>query len=281
MLPNDLLSSLGRRVFDPHLRDALGEMVKYRLLVSTLVMRELKARYRGSFLGFLWSFLNPLLLMLIYTLVFSVYLRMDSSAIGGPYAMFLFSGLLPWTWFLSSILEGSSSIIANGNLVNKALFPPEILPTVSVLSNFVHFLLGLPILALFLLAFGIVPTHHVVLLPVLMVIQGAFTLGVTLALATMNVYLRDLQHILGNVMTLWFFITPIIYPVSAIPAGFKVTTYLNPMAPLIAAYQDILFYRRWPQSPVALGVVALFAVVVAAWGYSVMIRSRDEFPEEV
>src|SRR5688572_15401077 len=127
----------------------LAQLPRYRALIHSLVARELKARYRGSVLGFFWSFINPLLLLLIYTFVFTIVVP-NRDPLAQPYALFMFCGILPWTWFSSSLSEASNSLIANGNLIKKVLFPAEVLPIVSVLANMVHFFLGLPILAAFL-----------------------------------------------------------------------------------------------------------------------------------
>src|SRR5687767_11445681 len=129
---------------------ALRTLFRYRLLIQSLVGRDLKARYRGSLLGFFWSFINPLLLLLTYGLVFTYMLPVQRSADIEPYFLFLFCGILPWTWFNSSVLESSGVLIAGGNLITKVLFPAEVLPVVTVLSNLVHFAFGLPILFIFL-----------------------------------------------------------------------------------------------------------------------------------
>src|SRR5215468_11698552 len=129
----------------------LQTLFRYRLLIQSLVSRELKARYRGSILGFFWSFVNPLLLLVTYTLVFTVILPGRHSPELEPYFLFFFCGILPWTWFSSSLLESSSVLIAGGNLIKKVLFPAEVLPVVTVLANMVHFFLGLPILIAFLI----------------------------------------------------------------------------------------------------------------------------------
>ncbi len=186
----------------------LADLYRYRALIGTLVLRELRARYRGSFLGFLWSFLNPLLLMLVYALVFSIYLRVPMEG----YAVFLFSGLLPWLWFSSSLAHASGVIVASGALVKRILFPAEVLPLVSVLANLINMLLSLPLLLVFLLAFGI-RLHGVLLfLPLLLVLQLLLTTGLALALSALNVHLRDVEQILTNGLTLLFFLTPILYP---------------------------------------------------------------------
>src|SRR5690349_109221 len=133
---------------------SLAALARYRGLIQSLVARELKARYRGSVLGFFWSFVNPILLLSIYSFVFSTIMKNEDKETT-PFAVFMFCGILPWTWFQSSLNEADSSLIAGGNLIKKVLFPAEILPIVSVLSNMVHFLLGLIILAVFMVWF-----HH-------------------------------------------------------------------------------------------------------------------------
>src|SRR6478752_7336605 len=150
----------------------LAQLRRYRGLVQSLVARELKARYRGSVLGFFWSFVNPLLLLLIYSFVFTVDLPGTHPKEIEPYALFMFCGLLPWTWFSSSLLESTNSLIAGGNLIKKVLFPAEVLPIVSVLANMVHFILGLPILAVFMIRFGHYPDlPGLVWFPVVVAVQ--------------------------------------------------------------------------------------------------------------
>src|SRR5438132_12034563 len=133
----------------------LSQLLRYRGLIQSLVARELKARYRGSVLGFFWSFINPLLLLLVYTFVFKVVLPASHPKEIEPYALFLFCGLLPWTWFSSSLVESANVLIAGGNLIKKVLFPAEVLQIVTVLANLVHFCFGLPILGIFLLYFRV------------------------------------------------------------------------------------------------------------------------------
>src|SRR5213076_1373866 len=134
----------------------LAQLPRYRGLIQSLVARELKARYRGSVLGFFWSFVNPLLLLLVYSFVFTYVLENKVEGIE-PYALFMFCGILPWTWFSSSLTEAAGSLISGGNLIKKVLFPAEVLPLVSVLANMVHFVLGLPILAAFLVYYQRAP----------------------------------------------------------------------------------------------------------------------------
>jgi len=255
---------------------SLDALVHHRTLIMTLVLRELRARYRGSFLGFLWSFLNPLLLMVVYVLVFSVYLRVPES----NYAVFLFAGLLPWLWFSSSLGHATGVIVGGGALVKRVLFPAEVLPLVSVLSNMINFLLSLPLLFLFLVLFGIPLTPWAASLPLLLTLQFLLTAGLALPLAALNVHLRDVEQILGNLLVLWFFLSPVLYPVSAVPASFRPLYFLNPLAGLIQSYRDILFYGRPPEWS-QLTFVAIVAIGTLWAGLKVFDRLRDTLAEEV
>jgi lipopolysaccharide transport system permease protein len=254
----------------------LKELYKYRSLIWNLVVRELKARYRGSTLGFLWSFLHPLLLISVYTLVFSVYLRFGMD----DYIVSFASGLLPWMWFSSSLLEASNSILAGGNLIKKVLFPAEVLPLVVVLSNFVNFLLSLPILLLFVLFFKRPIGLAILSLPVVMLIQLVFTTGLAFMFSALCVHYRDVQHILANFLNLWFFLTPIIYSPDQVSGILKFIISLNPVAPVILAYRNIFYESQFPNF-MQLSAVAAMAVFIYLLGGSVFERYRVIFAEEV
>jgi lipopolysaccharide transport system permease protein len=257
-------------------------LFRYRGLIQALVARDLKARYRGSVLGFFWSFINPLLLLLIYSFVFSTVMYGARDPKLEPYALFMFCGILPWTWFSSSILEASNVLISGGNLIKKVLFPAEILPIVTVLANMVHFFLGLPILVAFLIYYRR-PLDPIELLwfPVIVFVQLLLLLGLSLLVAALTVHFRDLKDILGNLMTLWFFSTPIIYPMSQAPERYRWLLNLNPMTHLVISYQEVLFYIgphghwKWLMA-LLIGSVGVFFA-----GYFVFDRLRDSFAEEV
>ena len=260
----------------------LKALIRYRGLIQTLVARDLKARYRGSVLGFFWSFINPLLLLSIYSFVFSTVLPRQSDPGLEPYALFMFCGILPWTWFSSSILEASNVLISGGNLIKKVLFPAEVLPFVTVFANMAHFFLGLPILAIFLIYYRR-PLDPIELLwfPVIVFVQLLLLLGLSLFVSALTVHFRDLKDILGNLLTLWFFATPIIYPMSQAPEKYRWVLNLNPMTHLAISYQEVLFYVgphghwKWLMALLAGSLAVFFA------GYFVFDRLRDSFAEEV
>ena len=257
----------------------VATLVRYRLLIQSLVGRELKARYRGSVLGFFWSFINPLLLLLTYGLVFTYMLPNRPAGIE-PYFLFLVCGILPWTWFNSSVLESSGVLIASGNLIKKVLFPAEVLPVVTVLANLMHFLLGLPILFVFLLYEGRFSASWF-LLPLPMLVQLVLTLGLALLVSALTVHFRDIQNILSHLLHLWFFATPVIYAYQAVPsATLKGLLRYNPMTHVVVSYQELLFQGHFTHRR-GLFAAGVTAVVLFALGAILFDRLRDTLAEEV
>jgi lipopolysaccharide transport system permease protein len=260
----------------------LAQLARYRGLIQSLVARELKARYRGSVLGFFWSFVNPLLLLSIYSFVFNSILK-STDAKTQPYAVFMFCGLLPWTWFSTSLIESTGSLIAGGNLIKKVLFPAEVLPIVSVLANLVHFGLGLLILAAFMIG-----TRHAPDLaglgwfPVVVAVQLVFTLALALPLSAIAVHFRDIRDLLANLLTFWFFATPIIYSyLRPEVAEFEWLFRLNPFFHLAVSYQEILFFPGPFGHWLWLLVFAALSSAAFVGGYWIFDRLRDSFSEAV
>jgi lipopolysaccharide transport system permease protein len=261
---------------------SLANLVRHRGLIWSLVARELKARYRGSVLGFAWSFINPLLLVLIYSFVFTTIMPNETPDVR-PYAVFMFCGILPWNWFATSLSDAAGSLIAGGNLIKKVLFPAEVLPLVSVLTNMVHFLLGLPILFVFLLVARRVPDpSDLIWFPVAVLIQLIFSSALALILSALAVHFRDIRDILANVLMLWLFATPIIYPwFQPNVQRFRWLFNLNPFTHLAVSYQEILFFPgpighwKWLLA-LGAGSVLLFMA-----GYWLFDRLRDSFAEAV
>ena len=255
----------------------LLELWKFRSLVAALIVRHLNARYRGSFFGFIWSFLNPLCLIAVYSLVFRYYIRFDKVE---HYTLFLFAGLLPWIWFSSSLIESTSSISSGGSLISKALFPPHILPVVAVLTNMINFILALPLLFGFMFYSGVYPGLSFVFLPIVVFIETLFLIGLGLVFSALNVHYRDVQHILGNFMTFWFFLCPIIYPIESIPEQFRFTFLFNPVAIFTQMYHGILLDNTFPNFKYLLltFVISIFMLLI---GNFVFNRFREEFAELV
>jgi lipopolysaccharide transport system permease protein len=261
---------------------SLARLVRYRGLISSLVARELKARYRGSVLGVLWSFINPLLLLSIYTFVFTFILP-NRNEVAQPYAVFMFCGILAWNWFSSSLMEASNALVSGGNLIKKVLFPAEVLPIVSVLANMVHFFLGLLIFVAVLVGYRHWPDPGgLIWFPVVVAVQLVFTVALALFLSALTVHYRDIRDLLSNVLMFWFFATPIIYPwQDENVRRFKSLFDLNPFTHLAVPYQEILFFR----GPVGhatwllgLGVVSVGLFFAAYWFFD---RLRDSFAEAV
>ena len=199
-----------------------------------------------------------------------------------PYALFMFCGILPWTWFSSALSEAAGSLIAGGNLIKKVLFPAEILPIVSVLSNMVHFFLGLPILIGFLVYYQRPPdVLDLFWFPVTVLVQLIFTAGLGLILSALTVHFRDIRDILSNILTLWFFATPIIYWIKEAPGlGKRVLDY-NPMTHIIVSYQEIMFFPgpigHWKWL-LATGFASTLLFLGGLWLFD---RLRDSFAEAV
>lgn len=255
----------------------LRELLAYRNMIRYLVVRDLKVRYKRSVLGFAWSFLNPLLMMLVFTLVFTA-LRQYSIA---KYPVFLLSGLLPWQWFSNSITAASGSIVANAALVRKVYFPREVLPLTAILSNMVNYLLALIPYAAFMLLFRVPVTPWIALLPLVMILQFFFTFGLSLILCTANVFYRDTQEILQTILRLWFFLTPIFYSLDTLSSTVAhwINT-LNPMAPLICAYRTIL-YAGEPLHYRSLMPGLALSLLLMGIGYGLFSRYSGMFAEEV
>jgi homopolymeric O-antigen transport system permease protein len=262
------------------------EILRFRGLLSTLVGRELKARYRGSVLGFFWSLINPALLLLVYGFVFGYVFRPRVEGSGTePYALFLVTGLFPWIWLSSSLLEGSMAFLSNAGLLRKAVFPAALLPMVPVLANLVHFLFALPVLlAAFLVARGFgydVGGPSALLLPVVIVLELPLVAGLALGLAALNVHFKDVKDILTNLLTLLFFLTPVLYPLEAVPVrSLWWLIRLNPFTPFALAYQQLLFYRVVPDASL-WGQMLICGLVAWLLGTALFRRLSDTLVEAV
>src|SRR5436190_2704061 len=256
-------------------------LFRHRQLIAALTARDLKARYRGSALGYFWSLANPLLLLGVYTLVFTVFFPNKIE----PYPLFLFAGILPWTFFSAAVLESTTSISSNAGLIKKVMFPAEALPLVVVLSHLVHFALALPVLFAAMIVYAALGLTTIpvtaLLMPFLMILQTIFTAGIVMCVASAAVLLRDLRDIIANLMQLGFFITPIIYLIDNIPSRLlRALLRLNPMTPFVVSYQDVLFWGHLPGLADTLLMVA-YAMASMLAGFFVFDRLRDTLAEAI
>ncbi len=267
--------------------ERLRELWRYRELVRNLVLRDLKARYKNSLLGIAWSWVTPLLMMVVYTVVFNVL----AGRSGLPrYPVFILCALLPWNFFAASVSQATNSIVEAAPLVRKVYFPREVLPLSIVLGNLVNFLIALPLFFILALAVGHTLTLWILLLPLTLLVQVVFTLGVSLITCTLNVFYRDTHHIMDVLLLAWFFLTPIFYPISAVPREYVLwgipidlqvwLRRLNPMASIIASYRDLLYWGA-PTGWDFMLRTAVTSLVVLALGYWVFQRYSPRFGEEV
>jgi ABC-type polysaccharide/polyol phosphate export permease len=263
-------------LLDTRILNKATELYRYREMFTGLVNREVRARYKSSALGFLWSMLNPLLMLTVYSLIFSVYLKVNIP----NYPLFVFSGLLPWTWFATSLTNGAAAIVANSGLIKKVYFPLEILPVVNVTTNLVNFVLTLPVLALFMAWFHVVPTWSLLVLPVIICIQYLLTLGLALILSTANAFYRDVEQLLGPLLLAWFYMTPVVYEASSVPDRFRPILVMNPMSQIVTAYQDILFHGRMPDLK-GIALSAFTATVLFLAGQLLFQSKKFTFAEAI
>lgn len=264
----------------------LQELLRYRGLVLNLVLRELKARYKRSVLGFLWSLLNPLAMMIVFTVVFTVIMPSQIE----NYPIFLLCGLLPWNYFTGALMLSINSVAGNANLVKKVYFPREVLPISSVLAALVNFLLGLAVLMVALIITKTNFSPWLWLLPFVILIQTCFTLGVALFLSAVNVYYRDTLMIMDVVLLAWFFLTPVVYSISTLPSSYEILGVtvnlqrlmyiLNPMASLIAAYRDLLYWghRTGLDFFLRTAVTSIGVLIIGYWFFT---RHSRDFGEKV
>jgi lipopolysaccharide transport system permease protein len=257
----------------------LTAILRQRELILTLVAREMKTRYRGSVLGYFWSFLNPLLLLGVYTVVFSTIFQPRVAGVS-PYALFLFVGLLPWTWFAGCLTECTTVFADNASLMKKVPFASEALPVVKVISHGLHFLLGLPVvLAALALTGHLRWTALLAVVPLLLQVLALAGLG--LLVAASSVYFRDFKDLLTNLLHLLFFATPIIYVLEMLPIPWMRTVIrLNPLTHLFRLWQQTLFFGTLP-SPGALLASAVFALVALALGLTAFAALRENLAERL
>jgi len=259
------------------MKERILELVQYRELVRNLVIRDIKLRYRNSVLGFIWCLGNPLLMMAVFTVVFTILMPTNIP----NYPVFILCALLPWNYFNTSIMGAIDSIVGNAHLIKKVYFPREVLPLSIVLANLVNFLLALIVLFAMLFALRVHLTPWALYLPLIIIIQTIFTLGLALIFATLNVFYRDTKIIMEVGMLAWFFLTPIFYRIEdLVPQYARLMYWVNPMASFISWYRIVL-YHGTSMEPGFIFRTFVTSVIALVVGYLVFTRYSSVFGEEV
>jgi len=255
------------------------ELWRHRELLWLLTLREIKVRYKQSVLGVAWAVLQPLSLMVVFTVFFSWFARIESDGI--PYPLFSYAALLPWMFFSTSLSSSIPSLIANSHIITKIYFPREVIPLAAVLAAFLDFLIAAAAFVLLLIVYRVPPTWNLLYLIPIVAIQILFTVGVSLLLSAFTVLYRDVRHTLPLVIQIWMFVTPILYPASVVPERWRAWYFsLNPMAAIIDGYRRAILQQRPPQLSYLLLAAAVSCLLV--WlGYKYFKHLEREFADIV
>ena len=252
------------------------EIYKYRELLKTNVKKEIRGKYKHSFLGILWSYLNPLLQILVYAIVFPVILKVQQE----NYLIFVCSGLIPWTFFTTVISQSAGVIIANSNIVKKVYFPREILPISVTISAAVNFMISTLIVLVFSLISGLGLSWHLVFYPLVLLVQIVLCIGLSFFTSSLTVYFRDLEHFIGIALMMMFYVTPIVYSFDSLPPRYVKIMMLNPMAHIIDGYRNIFYNHSIPNFS-NLGIVFGISIALCIIGYLLFKKLEKRFAEEI
>lgn len=254
----------------------VNDLRHYREFLKSNVKKDIRGKYKGSFLGVLWSFINPLLSVLVYAIVFPYIMRIKVE----NYLIYLITGIIPWTFFISSINMGLISVLSNADIIKKVYFPRIILPISTVTSCLVNFLISCVIIVLFCLGSGLGISFQILWLPLIALIQYVMLLGFTFILSAIEMYMRDIEHIVNFILSMAFYVTPILYTPDIFPEKLAWVLKVNPMAYLVNAYRSIFFYQKMPDL-MGLGVVSIFSIFLFMIGYLIFEKLQKGFAEEV
>jgi ABC-2 type transport system permease protein len=255
----------------------LVSLYRYRSLLKALVLKDLKLKYRGSIFGFLWSLANPLLMIVVYTLAFTFILGIRSEM----FVFYLMLGQLAWTFFASSTMMSTGSIVDNTGLLRTVLFPRAIMPIATVLFNFAQYLLTIAVFLPIMFAWYRIPlAEPMILFPAVLVLHVAFTIGIALILATTTVFFRDVRHLVEVALAVLFWTTPVVYQLDRVPESLRLLILLSPMSPFVVAYQKLFFYREWPEATLWL-IAITYAVGAFVVGIALVLAFEDSFTEQL
>lgn len=255
----------------------IKELWHYREMIISLVKRDLKGRYKGSVMGFLWTMINPLLQLAVYTFVFSVIMPSGVER----FYLFLFVALVPWLFFSTCLSTGTTVIFAQQEMVKKIYFPRQILPISFTISQFVNMLLSFVVIFIVLIFSGIKFNFKALAcLPVIMLVQFILCLGITFVVSALTVYFRDLEYILSIISMAWMYLTPILYPIENVPEAYRGICYINPMTSIIVAYRDILYSSKVPEMG-TLVIAVFMGILLLAIGLVSFEHLQRHFAEEL
>ena len=252
------------------------ELYNYRELLKTTIKKEIRGKYKGSWLGVLWTFLNPLLMLAVYAFVFPYILRVEVE----NYTIFMIVALIPWTFFTTAVQTGTGCVVANGNILKKVYFPREIIPISITTSQLVNFLITCLIMFVFIIFSGVGFSKHILLLPVIVLVQYVLTLAINFLLSAITVFVHDVDHFVSVALTLGFYATPIVYLASMLPAKFQWAMSVNPMAVMVEAYRAILFYHKLPDLKL-FGIWTVLSFVLLVVNYMLFKKLEKSFVEEL
>ena len=253
-----------------------NNLYKYRELIKTSVKKDIGGKYKHSFLGVLWSFINPLLQIAVYAIVFPLIMRNSIP----NYTVFMVCGLIPWTYFATVLNRASFTIVENGNIIKKVYFPREILPFSLVTSETVNFLISSLLILAFILVKGMGFSIYILFFPVVLLAQYVLLIGLSLILSSVTVYFRDLQHFIGVILQLLFYATPIVYSIETIPENYRWILKWNPMTYIIEGYRDIFYNQTTPNLKI-LGIIIGIGIFLTITGYLIFNKLQKRFAEEL
>ena len=258
------------------IKELINDLYNYRQLLKSNVRKEIRGKYKGSFLGVLWSFVNPLLMTLVYAIVFPFVLKNSQP----HYVTFLIIGVLPWNFFTTVINQGTNCVLVNGAIIKKVYFPREILPISVSTSALVNFIISSIIILIFLFFSGIGYSLFILYFPLIVIIQYILSTGIVLLTSAIDVYIRDAEYIINFFVMMLFYATPVLYSSDLFPKRLRSILNLNPMCTIINSYRDIFLYKQMPNL-LNLALVALESIAIFLIGLAVFKKLQKGFAEEV
>ncbi len=259
------------------LRTFFEPFISYKYLLFQLTQREVKARYKQSFVGYAWVLVNPLAQLFVYSFVFSLVFRFPTDNI--PYPVFLFATLLPWTFFQTGLMSATVSLVENGSLLKKVKFPREIIPYSAILAKIIDFIFSSLVFLLFVIMYQVPLSASIIWFPVLFGTQILFMTGISFFMSALNLFYRDIQYLTNLLLMLWMYMTPIVYPLSMVPEKYLALYKLNPMVGIMEGYRSAIF--GYPFEWGIIGWSMLVSVIFSVTGYFFFKRIEKTFADAV